>query len=227
MPARPFALMPWNDSRGGQKSTCSLFFPGSGFLGPDLERPKSYQSFCNGKQETRFLAKNRRLHTSKFSFIISFLSSSPIAQSVERRTVNPQVAGSSPARGAKILGPLTQVSGPLLSGTSFLVPVFDARFSCPGLPAAVASVVLCASGPCIHDASGAGAPAVARRCAFQRLFLACDASRVCRIMVAGRPGLACFPSGGGRRLPVIESGCESGGCRGWNRGSWTKKNASA
>ena len=42
-------------------------------------------------------------------------------------------------------------------------------------------------------------------------------------MVAGRPGLACFPSGGGRRLPVIESGCESGGCRGWNRGSWTKK----
>ena len=57
----------------------------------------------------------------------------------------------------------------------------------------------------------------------KRLFLACDASRVCRIMVAGRPGLACFPSGGGRRLPVIESGCESGGCRGWNRGSWTKK----
>ena len=165
MPARPFALMPWNDSVAGKNLLALLFFPGSGFLGPDLERPKSYQSFCNGKQETRFLAKNRRLHTSKFSFIISFLSSSPIAQSVERRTVNPQVAGSSPARGANFGA--THASE-WLSGTSFLVPVFDARFSCPGLPAAVASVVLCASGPCIHDASGAGAPAVARRCAFQK-----------------------------------------------------------
>ena len=100
---KTICLMPWNDSRGGQKNLLALlFFPGSGFLGPDLERPKSYQSFfAMGNKRRVFWQKNRRLHTSKFSFIISFLSSSPIAQSVERRTVNPQVAGSSPARGAK------------------------------------------------------------------------------------------------------------------------------
>ena len=72
------------------------------FMGPDLERPKSYQSFLvMGNLLRKFPQKLHDLHTSKFSFIISFLSSSPIAQSVERRTVNPQVAGSSPARGAK------------------------------------------------------------------------------------------------------------------------------
>ena len=39
----------------------------------------------------------------KASDILRVLDS-PIAQSVERRTVNPQVAGSSPARGAKQIG---------------------------------------------------------------------------------------------------------------------------
>jgi hypothetical protein len=36
------------------------------------------------------------------SVLLIFINYSLIAQSVERRTVNPQVAGSSPARGAKI-----------------------------------------------------------------------------------------------------------------------------
>lgn len=62
-------------------------------------------AYCQGRiqfciYENRFLIK--------YLFTISialpynnFLCWSPIAQSVERRTVNPQVAGSSPARGAK------------------------------------------------------------------------------------------------------------------------------
>ena len=42
-------------------------------------------------------------NTLHFSYVLCILLNldSPIAQSVERRTVNPQVAGSSPARGAK------------------------------------------------------------------------------------------------------------------------------
>ncbi len=51
-----------------------------------------------------FIEKNRRLTCARRKIrAIFFLlhRRSPIAQSVERRTVNPQVAGSSPARGAK------------------------------------------------------------------------------------------------------------------------------
>ena len=99
MPARPFASFP--ASQSFSKTSFSSTFHAL-FMGPDLERPKSYQSFlAMGNLRCVWREKRSDLHTSNFSFIISFLSSSPIAQSVERRTVNPQVAGSSPARGAK------------------------------------------------------------------------------------------------------------------------------
>ena len=99
MPARPFASFP--ASQSFSKTSFSSPFHAL-FMGPDLERPKSYQSFlAMGNLRCVWREKRSDLHTSNFSFIISFLSSSPIAQSVERRTVNPQVAGSSPARGAK------------------------------------------------------------------------------------------------------------------------------
>src|SRR5690606_42161096 len=51
-----------------------------------IERGAQASAFCSS-------AKNYA--------IVSLLRSSPIAQSVERRTVNPQVPGSSPGRGAK------------------------------------------------------------------------------------------------------------------------------
>ena len=99
MPARPFASFPASQNF---KQNIFFFAVHALFMGPDPERPKSYQSFsAMGNVWRPLREKTSDLHTSNFSFIISFLSSSPIAQSVERRTVNPQVAGSSPARGAK------------------------------------------------------------------------------------------------------------------------------
>ena len=179
----------------------------------------------------RVFWQNRRLHTSKFSFIISFLSSSPIAQSVERRTVNPQVAGSSPARGAKDFGATHASEWPFgFSGARFLVPVFDACFPMPAFRCPVfMSWAACRCSECgaacersLHPRRRWGGrrqwPVVVRS---KRLFLACDASRVCRIMVAGRPGLACFLGRAEASGDWVRR--EGGGCRGWNRGSWTKK----
>lgn len=45
------------------------------FMGPDLERPKSYQSFfLMGNQRCKTFKKKRDLHRRKFSFIITFLA---------------------------------------------------------------------------------------------------------------------------------------------------------
>lgn len=69
------------------KST--TFLQESIFYFNQLDFPCFFTAYC------KIFIDNFPLHLYNARFL------SPIAQSVERRTVNPQVAGSSPARGAK------------------------------------------------------------------------------------------------------------------------------
>src|SRR5690606_9291 len=88
--------------RNRNKAACfDLFLPGRALIqGVKHRHTQKY------KQPEQKITRGplSEFENSKFSAIVSFLDS-PIAQSVERRTVNPQVTGSNPVRGAKMLSP--------------------------------------------------------------------------------------------------------------------------
>ncbi len=57
---------------------------------------------CQSRRANRIALLVFRVFCATVLDLLIFINYSLIAQSVERRTVNPQVAGSSPARGANI-----------------------------------------------------------------------------------------------------------------------------